>query len=296
MIRSSPAPERQLRVAAVIVTYHKPGPLRTLLEDLRAQTRPPDEIVVIDNGDDARADAMVRQAFPEVRYVRLDANRGSAGGFREGIRLAAEQSDLIWLLDDDVRADPDALQPLVAAMAQLGCREKVGAVRSWGLRECEEEEPFRAGGFAWRGTLVTAAAVRDIGLPRSELFLYGDDMEYSRRMTRQGYAIYWVPASRVIEVPSGDKDEFSLFGKKTVVYRDAFRLYYAHRNQICLYSEWGDIAGVARSIGYAAKALLYFFFMKRPRGRAEALAVVRGVRDGLLRRSGVCPAYVPLRP
>ena len=45
----------------------------------------------------------------------LDRNRGGAGGFHEGLRLAVERgADLVWLMDDDGLPDPDCLKTLLA--------------------------------------------------------------------------------------------------------------------------------------------------------------------------------------
>ena len=55
------------RIAAVVVTYNNNEMLRCLMEDIMAQTRLPDEIIVVDNGDDGYAGRMINEKFSRVK-------------------------------------------------------------------------------------------------------------------------------------------------------------------------------------------------------------------------------------
>ncbi len=72
-----------MRVAAVIPHWNRAALLRTLLENLKLQTRPFDEIIVVDNGStDGSADLAEQLG---ARVVRLDRNYGFAVAVNAGM-------------------------------------------------------------------------------------------------------------------------------------------------------------------------------------------------------------------
>jgi rhamnopyranosyl-N-acetylglucosaminyl-diphospho-decaprenol beta-1,3/1,4-galactofuranosyltransferase len=271
------------KVGAVIVAYNNKEMLRSLILDLGSQVRKPDEVIVVDNGSVDGTALMMGNEFSAVRYIRFEKNKGSAGGFREGIKIACEQNDLIWLFDDDVSVDREALYILLDRLETLNKKEKIGAVRSGGSSYAGLSGPQKNSSFAWRGTLLSSEMVKEIGLPRVDYFLYGDDTEYAMRMAGRGYALYCIPESRVLEKRRTDKIIFSMAGMHPVIYKDAFRIYYAHRNQINISLEYS----------YGLKIIIFFMFLKRSEALRYAGAVIDGVNDGFAGRLGENPKYLP---
>src|SRR4051812_30133481 len=96
-------------VSAVIPTWNRADLLRSILANLRDQSRPPDEVVVVDNGsqDESRSVAV---GFGS-RIVAFDANRGFATAVNEGIRQA--RGDWILIINNDVVLQPDWLANLL---------------------------------------------------------------------------------------------------------------------------------------------------------------------------------------
>ncbi|WIM05128.1 MAG: glycosyltransferase [Candidatus Nitricoxidivorans perseverans] len=100
-------------IAVVIPTKDRPDDLRTMLASLGAQTRRPDQVIVVDGSDpDIRH---VVEAFPElgIDYVRVfppslsrQRNAGMAR-LREGISLAG-------YLDDDLVLEPEAVERMMS--------------------------------------------------------------------------------------------------------------------------------------------------------------------------------------
>jgi GT2 family glycosyltransferase len=210
-----------LRVAAVVVTYHRPAELRLVIEALLGQTRPPDRIVVFDNGGPVAAAEVLREWAGRIDIVRSPANLGGAGGFAGGLRRALDHgADWAWLMDDDAVPKSDALAQLLAVLPGLPERAGAlcGAVREYGALAPRHRRRFGhwLGGewpLGWRhyrrqraeidtgsfvGFMVAAEAAREVGLPEAELFLAYDDTEYSLRLRRQGWRLWLVPGS-VIE-------------------------------------------------------------------------------------------------
>lgn len=81
------------------------------IASLRAQTRLPDGIVVVDGDSaDGTREWLGGQTDVTPLYVH---NEGSGGGMHHGLALAyARGYDWFWLLDDDAEAAPDALMQL----------------------------------------------------------------------------------------------------------------------------------------------------------------------------------------
>jgi len=279
------------KIAAVIVTYNNAGMLAKLLADVLGQTCKPDEVLVVDNASRDATTEVVKGFLPSVRYVRFEQNLGSAGGYHEGIRLASLDNDAIWLLDDDVAMGPNALEALVKGLEAVKKKEKVGAVRSWCTQECPFSVFRKTSSFAWRGTMITRQTVETIGLPKTEYFLYYDDIEYAWRMVKNGFAIYWIPASRVWEQRFDDKQRVRIGTATVSIYKDKARLYYAFRNQVnlcLLYQRWWCLL---RTLLYAVKVVSMLFFTGDAELKGKIHAIAQGINDGFKKRLGRNDAY-----
>ncbi len=92
----------------VIITLRRPALLRQTLAALARQTRPVDEIIVIDNGPDAETEAAALEACRQfrlpTRYVP-EPRRGYGCARNRG--LAEARGNLLYFLDDDCAAEPD---------------------------------------------------------------------------------------------------------------------------------------------------------------------------------------------
>lgn len=107
--------KEKVSIAAVVVTYNRKELLRQNLNSLLAQTRPVDEIIVMNNAStDGTAEMLAREfKYPQITVVTMPENIGAAGGFHEGMKLAYEKRyDWIWVMDDDAFPYKDALERL----------------------------------------------------------------------------------------------------------------------------------------------------------------------------------------
>jgi glycosyltransferase involved in cell wall biosynthesis len=85
--------------SAVIRTYNRCEYAAECVRSVLAQTRPPDEVIVVDDGStDGTADHL-RGEFPRVRVVEQGTNLGRSVAANRGVYLA--EHDWICLLDDD---------------------------------------------------------------------------------------------------------------------------------------------------------------------------------------------------
>ena len=239
------------RICAVVVTYNRKALLEECLTALLDQTRPLDEIIVIDNASTDGTEDLVKAQFPGVTYVKLARNTGGAGGFHEGMKLAFEKGhDWIWVMDDDSIAMADALEKLtrsqvmdeerVCALASavfqpggdifLGTRRLLNgrSLTKWAFELEKHSVPveryadahFEIDTGSFVGFLVRRETIEKVGLPRKEFFIYWDDVEYSLRIRKVG-RIITIPSSKIVHKPP--------VRSRAMTWR---KLYYFHRNRV----------------------------------------------------------------
>jgi GT2 family glycosyltransferase len=131
------------------------------VESLRAQTRTPDQVVLISDHNDALL-ARARAAFPDVTCVASDGPRGLSGARNTGVAVAT--GDVIAFLDDDAAAEPDWAQRLLAAYSDdnvLGVGG--GVLPSWRAPRPAwfPEEFLWVVGCSYRGQPSTRAPIRN---------------------------------------------------------------------------------------------------------------------------------------
>lgn len=109
-----------MRIAAVIPCYNQAHYLGEAIESVLAQTRPADEVIVVDDGSTDETAQVAERYARMVRYVR-QANAGLAAARNAGIRAAT--SDWVALLDSDDVWLPTRLaaqEALVTAHPEVG--------------------------------------------------------------------------------------------------------------------------------------------------------------------------------
>ena len=129
----------EVAVSVVVPTHDRAGLVLATIESARRQTRPPREIVVVDDGstDDTEQRLAPLAADGRIRYVR-QANAGLSAARNTG--LAAATSDWVLFVDDDDLLLPDALERLAGEAAR---RPEAGMVAG-GCVLFEQEPPTPA--------------------------------------------------------------------------------------------------------------------------------------------------------
>lgn len=102
--------------SVVVPTWNRVSTLPRALASILAQTAPPLEVIVVDDGSSDGSAAMLAKRFPSVRVVGQSRNQGSAAARNIGIR-AAKGTHVAWLDSDDAWL-PDYLAEVAAAWAQ----------------------------------------------------------------------------------------------------------------------------------------------------------------------------------
>ena len=242
-------------VCAVVVTYNRRELLRSCLQALLAQTRPLDEIIVVDNAATDGTDHMIFTEFPEVTYLRLPENTGGAKGFHEGMKLAYEKGYAwIWIMDDDSKAALDCLEHLFARNAQanvltpvqidsIGRRYGQGLWRGRYVVSAQLKDVdgiIRVELFSFVGPLISRMVVEMVGFPRDDFFIYADDYEYSLRIRSIGLKCIAVLDAVIYHDLGGKPIQVKRLGYARERYpQEAWKFYYDTRNTLIMLQHLG---------------------------------------------------------
>lgn len=244
----------ELSIAAVVVTYNRKSLLKESIECLLKQKPTVPSVLIIDNHstDGTRELLQDNIVQGEIVYFDTGSNLGGAGGFAYGIRKAAELGyDYIWVMDDDCMPTETALEELLKANREVHhpygfLSSKVlwkdGTLCTMNLQRDtithtidhleERIRPVVMASFV--SLFLPTAIVREMGLPIKEFFIWTDDWEYTRRISRK-YPCFAVPKSIVIH-----KSKSNTGANITTESADRLeRFDYLYRNDVYLYRREG---------------------------------------------------------
>lgn len=180
-------------VIAVVVTYNRQKLLAECITALRNQTRKIDKILVINNGSTDNTENWLRQQTDVGFFTQK--NVGSGGGFNTGIKLAyQEEYDWLWLMDDDGFPKENALENLLEGSDNELCLRNCAVINKedrqsfvWKTGNYETIDDVREDiihnyAHPFNGTLLHKEVIKKVGLPKKELFIWGDETEYYYRI------------------------------------------------------------------------------------------------------------------
>lgn len=286
-------------IVAVVVTYNRKDLLLQCIACLRAQEVPRSitdgapaacaselAIMVVDNAstDGTREALQGLIDAGAIDYRNTGANLGGAGGFNYGMREAVRAGyDYCWVMDDDCMAHPDSLQGLVDAHRRLRgeygflssvVRWKDGSICKMNVQRhplthdikdfSKPLQPCTLASFV--SLFVPCRIIEEVGLPIKDFFIWTDDWEFTRRISRV-HPCYVVGASVVTHASANN-------GAGTIVDDvperiDRYRMIY--RNDVVLYRGEGPL-------GYA-------FLLAR--GAAHIYRVLRYSKDDKAKKVGI---------
>ena len=113
------------------------------------------------------------------------------------------------------------------------------------------------------------------------------------RLAEQGYEVFDIPGSKIMEQRAWGKLSRRVFGRKVICYAEDFRFYYAFRNAIHAYKKHRRHRALMRTLAYAIKMLLFFSMFHRAGGWHKLRAIIRGVNDGMRSHLGKNNRYLP---
>lgn len=235
------------RIAVVVVTYNRKEMLLECLRAVLLQSQHIDRVFVIDNASTDGTPEYLRASGvledPRISYDRQVDNSGGAGGFSRGLRQAfAAGYDWIWVMDDDVEPDVDALEVALSYSAISGCiclgrRFQDGGFEPWGATFVprtarvvpgtlyENSSIYIANVACFEGMLISRDVVAAIGFPDEEYFIARDDTIYGYRASKVTPVIY-VKAAKLLKKIRRDKKYGRLLGVNVSVPAPQYQYYF----------------------------------------------------------------------
>lgn len=172
-------------ISAVVACRNARPFLETCLDSIRWQTRPPDEILVVDGRSaDGSVEWLAQQ--PGLR-VLTQTGRGLANARNEG--LAAARGDLIAFLDADDIWEPDKLARQLDFLTEYSAVQAVtGMLRKTDAPDALPLVAMTPGGFLFRREVFA-----EIGFFNEKLTVAADH-EWLMRAVRRGLRYEALPA------------------------------------------------------------------------------------------------------
>ncbi len=270
-------------VSAIIVNYNSLDWLKGCIPSLLAQTCPPTQIIVVDNGSHDQALDWLAANYPAVLRHQIEQPTSLAHAINLGCSLAEPGSHLL-ILNPDILLEPDAIQQMLATAqsnpscaavaAKLyfswappflnGLGNQVGPV-SWGtdnalghldIGQFDDLEELPSACFA--AALVPWAAWQTVG-PLDEGFpMYYEDVEWCYRARLMGFKVLAAPRAVIYHAfggtggPIGQSEGLSPRKLSNVVYgrlRFAIKLLKQRRGRFLRNYLAEDVFSIFRSLG-----------------------------------------------
>jgi GT2 family glycosyltransferase len=194
----------------IVITLRRAGLLRNTLAALQRQTRPPGEVIVIDNGPDPDTERVARDLG--ARYVP-EPRRGYGSARNRG--LAEARGDILYFLDDDCVAEPDWAERLWSVLAE-GRADLAGGSRVSGrsglaarLEYLSTDGPVLSprlpGGpvphLSTSNLILRREVVERVGAFDEKLAMC-EDRDFTARARDRGFRLRFEPAARVTHYSS----------------------------------------------------------------------------------------------
>ena len=242
--------QKKAETVAVVVTYNRLELLKQNIECLRGQTVQPD-ILLIDNAS-TDGTAEWAKAQSDILYMNPGENLGGAGGFSYGMKKAAEAGyTYIWIMDDDCLPKEGALEALLRADRKL--QGKYGWLSSVTLwtdgklcpMNVQRATPYKEAVIkqtsytevemaSFVSLFLKRETIVQYGLPIKEFFIWTDDWEFTRRISRQekcyvvndSVVVHAMKNKTVVNVATDAEDRLGRYD-------------YFYRNDVVLYRREG---------------------------------------------------------
>lgn len=249
------------KIIAVTVTYNRANTLENTIKALTNQTYKLDKILVVDNNSNEEHKKQLEDIAEQnklVEVIWLDKNLGGAGGFYYGMKEAFEKYDpeWYWIMDDDAYPTDKCLENLLKYEEKLDSigflapaiygidnkeyqmyhHKKISKYKVNDITAVEKYEELKditeVEANAFVGPLFSKNAVKELGLPDGDLFIYGDDTEYTYRVSRK-YKGYLIKEAII-------NHQDPPYQGKAVAPEGWWKEYYMFRNRYLFIDEFGE--------------------------------------------------------
>jgi hypothetical protein len=240
--------KEQPLISIVTLTWNQTEVTCQFLESTRNLTYKNYEILVCDMGSEVDPTGRIDAAnYPNTRVLRSEKNLGFTGGNNWGMRQA--KGDFVFIVNNDTEVTPDLLDVLVEPFFQdatigVTCPKirfyqqpdmiqyagfnpinvLTGRTTAVGSKEIDKGQCDESGythGAHGCAMLVSREVIEKIGMFPENFFIYYEEWDWSARILKAGYHIYYQAKGLIYH-----KESITM-GKQS-----AIKVYYHTRNRI----------------------------------------------------------------
>ena len=291
--------EKAPSVAALVLNYNGKDITLQAIASLLEMTYPNFDVIHVDNGSTDGSAEAVAEAFPGVRTVRAQENRGPTSGLNLGLRAGLEAGyDYLLSLNNDIEVDSEMLSELVRSAESsptIGCvgpkafyyeeRDRIwsaggilqfkeSATRERGMGEVDrgqydrEEEVDYINGCA---ILLKRSVLEEIGVWDPIYQFSSEDADLCMRLKLRGYRCFYNPRAVLWHMVSLTAGAY-----------EPRRTFYTGRSAAIFVRRYGRLRDWLTFAAFMAGALPLAFLRELPRGNHRAvIAKLKGVVAGL---------------
>lgn len=244
--------------AIILVTFNRKAQLVEVINRIQQQTRIPSWLIIVDNhSEDGTAEYLdhLTLSFP-FKVLRSSANIGHGAGLAMGMEFVLTLPDIeyVLLLEDDSFAKAELAETMLGHITRAADYSIIGirGVRvGIGKRDRPELSYTSITPIDFvllDGVILKTNLLRTIGLPKRDFFMMCDDLEFSKRIRKNGYKIGCVKIDLHEILHLGGGEKFSRSG--------LWRGYYQSRNNVHILKEYFSLSELANFIILESKRVI----------------------------------------
>ena len=282
------------KILAVVVTYNRKQLLLECIDHLLHQTIGQNiKILIIDNASSDGTYQVLKPYIDKnfITYINTGSNLGGAGGFEYGVRQASKENcDYVWLMDDDSMPEPNAAEYLLEYALKI---HKFGFLSSYvkwvdgspcvmNLQRKDimqkitsfDKKVIKIEIATFVSMFIPMKVIYEFGAPIGEFFIWGDDWEYTRRISKQ-LPCYLITQSVVVHKTK--------FNRGSDIALDSFdrmdRYRYSFRNNYYLTHRDG-LKGRAYWCLLLAKNAIKIIVISKDHKKERLNTMIEGAKEG----------------
>jgi len=234
-------------VSIIILNFNQLKVTLEFIESTKKLTYKNYEIILVDNASKENPTDIIKSQYPHVRLIVNDVNLGFTGGNNVGIKVA--KGDYVFVVNNDTEVTEDLLERLLEPFyndSSIGVTSPkiryfhhpniiqyagfteitpvTGRNKSIGDKEEDQGQHDTPGYTAYAhgaAMLLKREVIEKAGMLADIFFIYYEELDWSARIRRAGYNIYYQPKALIYH-----KESITM-GKES-----AIKAYYHNRNRI----------------------------------------------------------------
>ena len=227
--------KNQPKVFIVILNWNGKDTLLDCLRSVFGLSYSNYEVVVVDNASRDGSIEAVKSLFSRSHFILNHDYVGFASGMNVGIRYAfSKGTEYVWILNNDVECDKDALFSLVSAAKEYDTPAlysphivtpagddwfsggKIDYIRMRAEHVSEEEKivigaPYKTGYLSGCALFASRKAIEITGLFDEAYFLYYEDADLSVRALKKGVDLVVVPEAVITHSEQSEQNPDKIY-------------------------------------------------------------------------------------